>query len=470
MTTIASVKYPGIVNSGLLAIFLCTPTPVPDSIRNRYERLYSMVDWYSESREIASIHSDQSLSPKVTSSDFTEIVVLETAVQRNYLVVLNGLESQGPNRIRLEVRNHKGESRTAFYPEAMVPFSVHRLNLRELFPDLVAFSDGQHVTLSGHSECRGVYIRPYVVTEGQTFNVYHGGDKYTWPGIPDLIYNYLGRGEVNPMVALHQDTLTTAVNLLNSHGDLEEDFWVDARLYNQKGSLVVSRERWMLAQRNHMARGEISTLLPDPKMPFAGHIALSFSPDAKVLYPRRLQALLEYHTPMSAARVMAWSDVWNGRHKVRELKQKLGPLKLVENIFSRRYYRDEIGTTYHCHYRVWFKPPIMSYIAVTNCGIEQDYSKRATYVLTLHNTLGESLGYRGEIAANGTDYGRIDEFFGRAAEFAGSDGVMIATIDSPNDLAVMHLTGHERSGVYSAEHFLASGSYDDGQYDLMCGS
>src|ERR1700686_3373104 len=71
-------------------------------------------------------------------------------------------------------------------------------------------------------------------------------------------------------------------------------------------------------------RGDIVDLLPDPNVPFVGHIALNFSADAKPMFPRRLQALLEYRTPVSAARVMAWSDVWNGRHKVRELDEKIG--------------------------------------------------------------------------------------------------------------------------------------------------
>jgi hypothetical protein len=119
---------------------------------------------------------------------------------------------------------------------------------------------------------------------------------------------------------------------------------------------------------------------------------------------------------------------------------------------------------------MWFKPPIVSHLAITNCGIEADYSKHASYVLKLYNRRGAFLEYHGDLAPQATDWGRIDRFFPRASEFAGADAILMATIDSPADLAVMHLTEHERSGVYSAEHFMASGSYHEGQYHWICGS
>ena len=469
MAVIDSAKHPGVLNSGLLAIFACTETEAPETVRKKYNRLFSMVDWYSDEGEIASLHNDQSLIRQGRPLDFTEIVVLETAEQRNYLVVLNGAEPQEPGSIRLEARNHKGELREGVYAPAMAPFSVHRLYLSELFPGLAEFGEGNHISLSGHFQCRGVFVRPYVMTEGRSVNAYHSGDRYDWAAIPLFVHKYLGRGEVNPMVALHQKTLTTTVNLLNSHGDLESDFWVDARLYDEAGRLVGERERWLLARRNRVTRGDIADLLPNPNVPFAGHIALNFSADTQPLYPRRLQALLEYRTPVSAARVMAWSDIWNGRHKLRELKEKVGDIVPMDRIFAP-HYRSEASVTYHCHYRIWFKPPIVSYLAVTNCGIEKEYSKRAPYVLKLHNRRGEFLEAQGDLAPQATDWGRVDKFFPGVSELAGSDGILMATIDSPADLAVMHLTEHERTGVYSAEHFMASGSYHEGRYHWICGS
>src|SRR4029077_20735151 len=108
MVVIDSAKHPGILTTGLLAIFACTETEVPDSVKKKYHRLYSMVDWYSDEGEIASLHNDQSLSPRVGKVDFTEIVVLETVTQRNSLVVLNGPEPREPGSIRLEMKNGEG--------------------------------------------------------------------------------------------------------------------------------------------------------------------------------------------------------------------------------------------------------------------------------------------------------------------------------------------------------------------------
>ena len=469
MVVIDSRKHSGGPSSGLLAIFPCLEREIPETVKKEYHRMFSTVDWYSDSGEIASLHNDQSLDPRTQNADFTEIVVLETAEQKNYLVVLNGPDAQGPGIIHLKAQNYKDETRDAVYKPGMAPFSVHRLHLSELFPGLAGFGDGRHISIEGQSKGHGIYVRPYVFTEGRSVNAYHGGDKYTWAAIPDFVYRYLGRGEVNPMVALHQDGLTTTVNLLNSHGDLEDDFWVDARLYNREGQLVAERERWLLARRNAVTRGDIADLLPDPKAGFAGHIALNFSADHKVFYPRRLQALLEYRTPVSAARVMAWSDVWNGREKLRELVEEIGPLGLLDKIFSARYTAPP-GALYHCHYRIWFKPPIVSHIAITNCGIDANYSQQAPYVLKLRNSRGEFLEHHGNLAPQATDYGRVDQFFHGVAAFAGEDAILMATIESPSDLAVMHLTEHERSGVFSAEHFMASGSYRDGKYDWICGS
>jgi hypothetical protein len=200
-----------------------------------------------------------------------------------------------------------------------------------------------------------------------------------------------------------------------------------------------------------------------------GHIALNFSEDGKTAYPRRLQALLEYRTPVSAARVMAWSDVWNGRARLGELDEALGPLLPLGNMYDRRCI-GEPGVTYRGHYRVWFRPPVASHIAVTNCGIEPNYAKRAPYVLKLHNRRGETIEYHGDLAPQATDWGRVDRFFPQVAGFMGSDSIVLATIDSPADLAVMHLTEHERSGVFSGEHFLTSGEYRDGLYYKYCGA
>ena len=72
---------------------------------------------------------------------------------------------------------------------------------------------------------------------------------------PAFAGRFRGRGRVNPMFAVHRDGLTTTVNIFNSHGRLEEDFCVDAYLYDEAGTLVAERPRWLTATRHRVARG-----------------------------------------------------------------------------------------------------------------------------------------------------------------------------------------------------------------------
>jgi hypothetical protein len=68
----------------------------------------------------------------------------------------------------------------------------------------------------------------------------------------------------------------------------------------------------------------------------------------------------------------------------------------------------------------------------------------------------------------------LDELFGRlkqaAEEFLKPGGIGLAFVESEGDLAVMHLSHHEVSGVYSAEHFMPSVNYRAGNFYSCCGS
>src|SRR5581483_2453270 len=125
---------------------------------------------------------------------------------------------------------------------------------------------------------------------------YHGGNRYEWLRVPRFVYKAFGRGEVNPMLAVHSGELTTTVNVLNTHGDLEENFAIDARLYDCAGGIVADRKRWLSASRRSVSRGTIAELLPRNADPFIGHIALNFADDGQVFFPRHVQALVDYAT------------------------------------------------------------------------------------------------------------------------------------------------------------------------------
>ncbi|MGH8745678.1 MAG: hypothetical protein ACREUK_04225 [Burkholderiales bacterium] len=270
------------------------------------------------------------------------------------------------------------------------------------------------------------------------------------------------------MLALHGDELTTTVNLLNSHADLEADYWIDARVYAADGRLVATRERWLLARRHGLSRGELAELLPDPSQAFVGHLALSFSAADVTFYPRHLQALMEYRSACGTARVMAWSDHWNARERVTDLA----------SAFDRRVtaglWPEEVllhpGLMLSSHFRVWHGGDVASWIAITNPGTTLDYARTMEYRLQLENGQGERQILDATLAPHATAFGPLGKFFPDAAALLGSDGIGMLRVESESDLASMQLARHARSGAWSAEHFLAGGSLFDGRYHLGCGA
>jgi hypothetical protein len=410
--------------------------------------LYSIIDWYSEAGELVSLHNDQIIQPNQKPVRWTEIVVQETATAQNFLVVLNGADQQPENSISLEIKNYLGETCSAVFSPGISPFSLHRLQLAVLFPNILDFSQGKPITVSGTFTSFNLFIRPYVVTETKYLAAYHAGDRYFWKNLPAISYKFMGQGEVNPMLVIHRENLTTVVNLLNTHSTLEQDFWVDANLYDINGTLVASKQRWQIARRNDLCQAEIVDLLPDSTALFVGHIALRFSRDKHSEYPRRLQALMEYRTPNSIARVMAWSDTWNWQERSR--------FGLI--------------LKYVAYYRVWWKSPFISYISLTNCGIDFDYDLTATYRLRLENGNGDFLVYEGTIPPQGTMYKSTRELFPTIAEFLGEQPVALMVVETTADLASMHLTCHQTSGVYAAEHFLPTYTLHNGELYSPCGS
>ena len=438
------------VEEGLLAVFVSTREIPPNKLKDGYARLFSILDWYSEGGELCTLHNDQSLVTQSKTIEFTEIVFCETHEERNFLVILNGPEAQKPESIELEIRNHRGEVRTAPYPPKLAPFSVNKLYMDSLFPGIIDFCDGKHVTLSGKFDAIGLFTRPYVITQGKHLSAYHGGNRYHWTSQPAVVYNFLGEGEINPVMALHNDDVTTTINLLNSHGDLEEDFWVDARLYDEEGKIVGKRKHWLLARRHGLSRGAITDLLPADTERFTGHIVLNFSADDKPSYPGRLQALTEYETSINTSRVMVWSDCWNSQQRQhRMVKNKI---------------------IYRGFFRVWYHGSIRSVISITNSGIGENYDRVATFRLSLKKQHGEGLTYDGEIPPQGTFYRPIESVFPNIEKFLKNSPVALVLVESSYDLAKVQITIHGKSGIHSAEHFMPAVSHFNGKPYYPTGS
>jgi hypothetical protein len=445
---------------GALVVYVHAPSPAA-KYAEHYARSYAMADWFSEAGDLVSLHTDQSVIEKSSSIELTEIVFEETASQRTKLVVVNGPEEQPADALRVTIRSALGEERAASYAHAMRPFSVHSIVLGAIAPGLAEFCQGREATLTGTFAARGIFTRPYVFTESDGRSCgYHGGNRYPEMGsIPRLFHRTFpyseargpvptelvvvsGQREMNPAYAVHRPGLTTRVHLFQSHGDCDDDFAVDASLYDTRGERVAHRERWRVAPRRGVATGDIAELLPRGRDAFEGHVALRFAQDDKARYPRRVQALVEYRTPVSVARSMLWSDRWNAADRVRE------------------------KTTTRAVYRVFMSERRMTTLAITNPGVGEDYDYEAPYVVRLRSARGEELVHAGTLPPHATHVARIDQLFPRRFD----DELGTVIVESAFDLASMQLTTDHRSGVVAAEHLMAIPDRKDGRLITVCGA
>jgi len=113
------------VTDGVLAVFVMASVRTVGGAA--YERLYGLVDWYSDEGTICGLHSDQAMLRAPYRNHFTEILVEETAERESALVVLNGPDEQSAGAVSLELRNHLGDTRTVRYGRPMRPFTATRL-------------------------------------------------------------------------------------------------------------------------------------------------------------------------------------------------------------------------------------------------------------------------------------------------------------------------------------------------------
>lgn len=447
---VAAVPAAAGLAEGVLGVFVRAPRARAEQ-RASYSRLYGTVDWISQRGDVASLHSDQTTVAESRCIELTEIVFDESDAVSTSLVFLNGPEPRPAGSLRLRVVNHAGEERQATDATDVPAFALQRVQLAALFPDLASFCGGRPATLSGELEARRTFTRPYVVTEPVVsdtvvrLSAYHGGDRYaSMSALTPAMYKLLGRGESNPGAVWHDDAVTTVVNVLHTHGTLADDYPVDASLYDAEGRLVARRERWLVATRDRLGRGAIRDLLPEPRQPFRGHLALRFSPSGRGLYPGRLQMLMEYRTTCGVARSMLWSDAWNS----------------VPRAMTRR-------RIYRACYRVFLgDPSLESFLAITNCGVHLDYVERASVRVVLLRGRETLATHEATLPPNGTLFASMEQLFPRLAE----RGVVLATVESEHDLASMQFTRHRASGAVAAEHLMAMLIREGDRLVMPCGA
>jgi hypothetical protein len=401
--------------------------------------LYPFVDWLHEDGAFATIHSDHVPGTRFVDVELTEIVVDETAEQRNSLVITNGPTPRPAGSVTLTVENARGEKRTADDGAALAPFALHRIELAQLFPELAAFADGAPLAVTGTLRLGGHWCRPIVVCDGPRFAAFHGGDLYTeMVPVPRLEYLMLGRGWVNPMLVAVEPGLSTEVDLLNSHGDLEVDVDIDLRLYDEGGALVVEVPRWAHVRRGGFVRRDFTDVVPAASVPFRGHAALSFADNGDELLPRVLQGLFRYRSAPTTARAMVWSDEWNS---------------------PQRRYRAG-GAEYLALARVRSGGPLRTEVTVTNCGVPDssgEYRETAPFTATWTAPDGTSATQSGEIPPHGT------VTLAPAADLVRAHPLLHLEVASTSDLALVQLTHHAGTGAVAVEHAMAGRTLVDGE-------
>ena len=270
-----------------------------DEVRHR---LYGLIDWYGEPDDIVTLHSDHCVLLEPQALTLTEIALRPWEFTDPQLVFLTAADELPAGAWTLTVTNWVGESLTRTVDQAWAPWRVHHIDLESLFGNLVGLSDGHELSLTGDRLAHRTFARPYVVSGGLGLSAYHGGDLYDWDDMPWHRYVLLGEGEVNPMIVVETDEVSTDVTFFNTHGHLEDDFWVGVRVYDGDGALVAHEPKFRHVERNQIVDASFADLLAGVTRPFAGHAAFTFSDADRPAYPGRLQALMAYRGARSMAR------------------------------------------------------------------------------------------------------------------------------------------------------------------------
>ena len=402
-------------------------------------RLYGIIDWYSQAGDIVTLHSDHCVLMEPLELSLTEIALRPWEQRDPHLVFLTGEDELPAGSWQLTITNASGESLTRLIDETWLPWRVHQVDLCEVFGDLVAFAGGSEISLTGDRSEQRMFERPYVVSTSPVLSAYHGGDLYEWDDMPWHRHALLGEGEVNPMVVIETDDITTEVTLFNTHGHLEEDFWVGVRVYDAAGQLVVHEPKFRCATRNEIVSASFADFI-EVERPFTGHAAFTFTEPDRAAYPGRLQALMAYRTRDSVARIMAWSDEWNTA--------------------QRRIMRRNAGAGYLSYFRLLGASFLETWVSVTNAG-SHELDQPAECTVIVENHAGERRAAQLTLAPWATSFESLDAVVPGATELlGGANGLLL--VESESDLAMVCFTRHVKSGRWSAEHLMSAPTRVDG--------
>jgi hypothetical protein len=390
--------------------------------------LHLGVDWFGATG-IASLHSDIQGYEDSHSLEITEISVNETNYEHNSIIFINGLKANFNRAITLVATNVKNETIKAAVQIDWTPYTVQQIALAEVFPELVRFGAGRPVLIQGTLALDGVWQRPYVLTESARFGVYHAGNRFAWNDTPALKHRFDGR-ESNPMFVRIDDEMTTVAHLMNTHGSVVQDVWIDCEVFDLAGQRVFARERFACVARNRLTSIDLAEVLSSLPRPLFGHVSFRFTTTEAEIYPGRLQALMEYGTARSVARIMAWSDMWNWS-------------------LRRKHAKALLSTS---HYRAWIGNGKRTWVALTNTSVDANYSECAKLILKLRCSDREYVVER-TIEPNATLYAQIETLFALPFGVDKSRPALFVC-ESEHDIAGVQFTLNDGNGAWCAEHLL----------------
>jgi hypothetical protein len=419
--------------NAVLSIELFADAEPVESDEDRH-RLYGLIDWYSDDGDIATLHSDHCVLLDPQTLTLTEIALRPWEHTDPQLVMLTAGEALASGGWTFTVTNATGATMTRSVEEVWEPWRVHRVDLNKLFGDLENFAGGKEIALTGSRIGHRIFCRPYVVARSPALSAYHGGDLYDWDDMPWHRHALLGEGEVNPMIVVDTDEVSTDVTFFNTHGHLDEDFWVGVRVYDGGGVLVAHEPKFRHVERNRIVGASFADLLGGVARPFAGHAAFTFSEADRDAYPGRLQALMAYRGAQSVARIMAWSDEWNTP--------------------QRRIAHRQAKAPYRSYFRLLGAPFLECWLGVTNAG-NHELDEVADYTVIVENHDGDRVSAEHTLAPWATDWRPLDDVVpGATSVLGGTNGLLL--VESDSDLAMVCFTRNRTSGRWSAEHLMSA--------------
>lgn len=184
------------IQEGVLAVFVSAKTEPSEEMKQRYSRLYSLVDWHSDDGDLVSLHNDQSIVMQRDGTEptaFTEIVLLETTEDVNYLVIINGPETQRSGAFAWRSKTIADKSCALFMLLKCGP------TITQNIPCAPVSGIGEVLRRAACDFKRAIRLSRHFHSalrddSGRRLSGYHGGDLYHWTNSPRPYYNCFGRG------------------------------------------------------------------------------------------------------------------------------------------------------------------------------------------------------------------------------------------------------------------------------------